>query len=157
MAVLSSHMPLSAAQALCQAGGKPYRGAPDGQGTGALQPSQTSFCQSGVFTPPVPSHLGVLPARALPSLAAQCKLLQHMGTVAGQPCTAPLAMVCLVPYTEQGCGVQAGFLLCANMGPVHARDGGAGLCMLTKGSLSCSEKLFGCPALFQPWEKQCCC
>lgn len=85
MAMLSSQMPLSAAQALCHAGGKPSRRPLDGWGTGALQLPQTSFCQSGILTPPVPSHLGMLPARTLPSLAAQCKLLQHMGTVAGQP------------------------------------------------------------------------
>lgn len=131
--MLSSHMPLSAAQALCQAGGKPSRGPPDGQGTGALQPSQTSFCQSGVFTPPVPSHLGVLPARVLPSLAAQCKLLQHMGTVAGQPCTASLAMVCLVPYTEQGCGVQAGFLLLCKHGTSPCQGWGCRTVHVNKG------------------------
>lgn len=67
--MLSSQMPLSAAQALCQAGGKPSRRALDGWGTGALQPSQTSFCQSEILTTLVPSHLGC-------SLPESCSGLQ---------------------------------------------------------------------------------
>ena len=93
-------------------------------------------------SPSMPSHICALPGRALPGLAAQLRLLPQVEAVLISCAQYPLAMVCLVRCGEQGCRIQAGFvLLCNSMGPDCARDGGAGLCVVKKGSMSCSEKL----------------
>ena len=85
---------------------------------------------------------------AFPSARApwQPGLLQHAGQLLAGRAQHPPAVVCLVPRSEQGCSVPAG--------PVRARDGGAGLCMVKKGSV---RNEFGRPAPFQPQERQRCC
>lgn len=46
---------------------------------------------------------GVLPARALPILAAQCKLLQHMGAVAALHNTPGHAVSCALHWAGLWC------------------------------------------------------